>query len=374
MKGLFAREAFRGFGPCPLMGDEPPMSEGAKGRGRRLRAGVRRDVPRLPGVYGMIDATGELIYVGKAKSLRARLMSYFRPGRDEKAAKIVREARRLVWEVAGSEFAAVLREPLLIRRFRPRWNVQFQPKRQRRMYLCVGRRPAPHAFAAPRPPATAAHVFGPFLGAGRTREAAARLNDWFRLRDCPQKQTMRFAGQAELFPLEVAPGCLRHEIGACLAPCAAACTRAEYGEGVNAALAFLRGADGSPVEVLTARMGEASAKKEYELAAVLRDRLGPLEWLWRHLGRLREARLVTGVYPVEQHDGTAAWYAIKHGVVRARLACGDAEAARRILLSGPRDPGPPALDEVDGLLLVNLWFRHQRGERDKVLGVEALGG
>ncbi len=93
MKVLFQRETFSAFGPHALaVGGEPapPFVTRAK-RGCQLRHAVRRDCPRHPGVYGMIDAAGELIYVGKAKSLRSRLLGYFRPNsRDDKAAKIIR--------------------------------------------------------------------------------------------------------------------------------------------------------------------------------------------------------------------------------------------------------------------------------------------
>ena len=101
MNGLFRREAFAGFGPCGLdpAGHARPTFTVRGRRARTLRTGVRRDCDRLPGVYGMIDPNGDLIYVGKAKSLRARLMGYFRKSRDGKAAKIVRDTYRVVWEV-----------------------------------------------------------------------------------------------------------------------------------------------------------------------------------------------------------------------------------------------------------------------------------
>ena len=79
------------------------------GRPSRLRAAVRQECPRLPGVYGMMDEVGELIYVGKAKCLRSRLLSYFRPkSRDPKAGRIVGDARVVAWEPAHGEFAALL--------------------------------------------------------------------------------------------------------------------------------------------------------------------------------------------------------------------------------------------------------------------------
>src|SRR5262249_13400949 len=158
------------------------------------------------------------------------------------------EARRVVWELAPGEFAALLRELELIRRHQPRHNVQGQPLRRRRSYVCLGRRPAAYAFLAARPPATALACFGPVPAVYRAREAVRRFNDWFGLRDCPQRQVMVFADQRELFPAVRTPGCLRHEIGNCLAPCAAACTRAEYRGHVEAAAAFLQGKDEAPLE------------------------------------------------------------------------------------------------------------------------------
>jgi excinuclease ABC subunit C len=374
VKGLFRREAFTGFGPCSLAGHEPTLF-GGHGRARRLRGLVRREVPRAPGVYGMVDVNGTLIYVGKARSLRSRLMSYFVPSRDDKAAHIIREARRIVWEPGPNELAALLREMELIRRWQPRWNVAGQPRRQRRVYLCLGRKPAPYAFVTGKVPSTARVCYGPFPGARRTREACDRLNDWFRLRDCPRKQVMRFADQNELFPMAYTPGCLRHEIGNCLAPCAAACSQPDYAFHVAAARDFLEGRDRTPLEQLTRQMQEAATELRFEQAAVLRDRLGRLEWLWRHLERLREARTISGLYPVDNHDGSQTWYVLRHGVIRRALpvpADADAQArlreqVRALLTAGPRDPGPPGLGEIDGVLVVCGWFRRRQGEREKII-------
>src|SRR5262249_59495239 len=102
----------------------------------------------------MLDANDTLIYVGKAKELRARLLSYFRGrSRDPKAGRILEPTQTVVWEHAASEFAALLRELELIRRWRPRFNVQGQPHRRARTFICLGRRPAPYAFLLRRPPA-----------------------------------------------------------------------------------------------------------------------------------------------------------------------------------------------------------------------------
>jgi excinuclease ABC subunit C len=396
-KGLFQRPAFTGFGPSYLGPPNPP--DEIKGKRARLRAGVRNRVPRLPGIYGMVDAAGELIYVGKARSLRSRLLSYFRPGsRDEKAGRIIADARRLVWEVAADEFAALLRELELIRRWQPRCNVQGQPRRRGRAYVCVGRRPAPQVFLSARPPRGLLGCFGPVLGISKGREAVRQLNDWFRLRDCPRSQEMVFADQRELFPLPRTPGCIRSDIGTCLAPCAAACTLEEYTHGYQAALAFLRGEARATLEILEREMTAAARSLAFERAGVLRDRLESLRWLSNHLTRVRQASGLTGVYPLRGHDGSERWYLIQEGLVRAVLPASQPEPRPPGSQPEPRPPGSgemvaamlegvyrtrgpnqsrdnqsrarkeavpmcPGLEEIDGVLLVDAWFRRHRDER-----------
>jgi excinuclease ABC subunit C len=337
---------------------------------------VRRDCLRLPGVYGMIDPKGELIYVGKAKNLRVRLLSYFRPhSRDPKAGRILKRTRTLVWEVASSEFAALLRELELIQRWQPRFNVQGQPGQRRRVYVCVGRAPAAMVFLAKRPPRTALAGFGPVPAGFKAREAMRRLNDWFRLRDCPQSQEMSFADQRELFALPLTPGCIRHEIGNCLGPCAAACSRADYAASVQAALAFLGGDDDSSLKNVEREMTAAAADLAFERAAALRDKLDSLTWLSEHLRRIREASRHSFVYPVRGHDDAESWYLIHGGRVCAVVPSPADDksrrgAARRIedvygrrsALSIPSGP-----NDLDGVLLVAAWFRCQKEERGNIL-------
>jgi excinuclease ABC subunit C len=326
----------------------------------------------------MIDANGDLIYVGKAKSLRARLLGYFRPNsRQDKAEKIITDTSRLIWEIAPSEFSALLRELELIRRWQPCYNVQGQPRRQRRCYIGVGRRPAPCAFVSTKIPSTAIACFGPFAGVARTRDAVRRLNDWYRLRDCPQKQTMIFSDQTELFPVLRTPACIRHDIGHCLAPCAAACSRQDYAFHVQGALDFLQGKDKTPLDQLEHEMNAAAGELHFERAAVLRDRLDVLQWLFDHLERLRQAVQYSCVYPVTNHDGSRTWYLIRNGLVRAALPAPVDDQSRQRMASILDEmfrascSGPPGIDEIDGVLLVASWFRRHRDQRKLVLSVES---
>lgn len=372
MSRLFPAPPFTGFGPNAF--DLPPPSLQAV-RGRRasiLRDRVREQCPRHPGVYGMIDANGVLIYVGKAKQLRARLACYFRPrSRDPKAGRILKQTRRIIWEPAPNEFAALLRELELIRRWRPRLNVIGQPERRRRTYVCLGRRPAPYLFLARQPPAGAT-AFGP-IPAGRTaREAVRWLNDAFRLRDCPQKQVMRFSEESELFHTERAAGCLRYEIGTCLGPCAAACSWVAYREQVRQARAFLCGKDNSLLDRLEEQMAGAAATLEYERAGILRDKRDALAWVRDQIERVRLARTRQSfIYPIEGIAGEPIWYVIHRGRVECAFgepidAASRQTAADRLQQVYERASPwrePTTAPEVEDILLVAAWFRRHPAER-----------
>jgi excinuclease ABC subunit C len=379
MDSLFSGCTFTDFGPDRLhpVAPPPPVQRIDGPGAARLRRGVRDDGPQRPGVYGMLDRHGNLIYIGKAKSLRTRLLSYFRPrSRDAKAGRIIDHTCAVVWEVCPSEFAALHRELELIRRWRPRFNVQGQPTGLRFSYVCLGRKPAPYIFLARRPPAGTLAGFGP-VPSGRRANAAVRwLNDLFRLRDCAQSQEMVFAEQGELFPLPLTAGCLRHEIGTCLGPCAAACTRADYAAQVAAARAFLGGSAGGLLKRLQRDMAAASAELAYERAAILRDKLHALRWLHEQLEAPRTARQHGSfVYPVAGHDGSQCWYLIRGGrTVTAVAAPTDAESCEQVkrLLEEvyrPEDPagGSERAECVEGVLLVASWFRRYPDERKRLL-------
>jgi excinuclease ABC subunit C len=373
---LFPVDAFAGFGPTTARpaAFEPELGRVKSRKSQKLRAGVRERAPKLPGVYGMLGRYGELIYVGKAKSLRARLMSYFRESRDPKAGRILQHTHTLVWETVCDEFGALVRELELIRRHRPRFNVLGQPGRQRYCYVCLGRGPAPYAYVSRTPAGKDVGVYGPLTSAARAGEAVRRLNDWFRLRDCPQTVSLHFADQGELFTEDRSPRCLRFDIGTCSAPCAGSCTRASYGAQVRAAKRFLDGTDDRPLKDLSAVMLQASAAMEFERAAALRDRLTDLEWLHERLNWLRHARREnTFVYPLAGADGRTVWYLIHRGRVRGACFCPtcptSAVEARALLeqVYG-NDPGPGVTPgQVDHVLLVSAWFRKHPEERTNLL-------
>ncbi len=375
MDRLFPAPEFSGFGPSSqdLVATERPLLVAQAARASGLRVLVRRDVGRQPGVYGMVDGTGRLLYVGKAKALRVRLLSYFRPkNRDSKTTRLLGLTRSIVWEPCTHEFAALIRELELIRRWRPHFNVRGKPTRERPTYICVGRHPAPQLFLARLPPAGVLARFGPLNAGERLTEVVRRLNDHFGLRDCPRPQEMVFADQKELFPIPRSPGCLRYEIGTCLGPCFAACTRAAYRKRVHGACAFLNGENQDPQEAVRAAMASASQALEFERAAILRERLEQLDWLSERLiGMRKERRNQSFVYRTQGTNGESVWFAIHKGrvvnILKAPVAKGERQRTLRALqaIYGPDRIGQSdwAAQEIDHFLLISSWFRHHPDEQ-----------
>lgn len=382
MRELFPLNSVAGFGADPLRPqfESPPFEHvRAESRGE-LRKLVRRHCPKTPGVYGMLDPRGRLIYVGKAKLLRNRLLSYFLKGnRHEKAGRIIEHSRAIVWEPGPCEFAALIRELELIRRWRPGYNVQGQPGRERQVYLCIGRKPAPYVYATREPKGNEIACFGPIKGAGMAREAARRLNDLFHLRDCSQRQSMHFAEQGELFPIERTAGCLRYELGTCLGPCAGLTTRAAYSRHVRAVRDFLEGRDLTVLNRLESKMYAAAERQDFELAAALRDKMAPIQWLRTRLTGLDEARKNHSfIYPVESAERGLNWYLIRQGRVCSAVPeptdavsrRRGAEAIREVYAAKFAWHGVVPSQFVDHVLLVAGWFRRRPEENRRVLSIE----
>lgn len=370
---------FDGFGPSRFRpAEEVPAVHEIRGRGSgALLRGVQKHAPTMPGVYGMLDAHHRLIYVGKAKNLRGRLLSYFRVNsRNPKAGKIIEPTRRLVWEQTGDEFAALLRELELIQQLRPKFNVRGVPGLQRHHYICLGKPPAPYVFVTARPTGKEWAIYGPLVPWYRSEAAARRLNDWFGLRDCPQSVALHFADQGELFDAERSPQCLRYELGTCLGPCAGRCSRSAYAEQVRAVKAFLDGRNRSILHQLRQQMLAAAAAFEFEKAMSLRDKLAAVQWLDERLRLLRRARNQGAfIYPLTGVDHRQRWYVLDRGQVRAVVyaptATNRAAVAAILATTATTPPQPAVLSEaaVDSVLLVAGWFHKYRDERTKLFSL-----
>ena len=342
-----------------------------------MRAAVKAEAKDRPGVYRMLAADGEIVYVGKSKQLRTRLLSYFRcdfPA--DKGARIVREADRIEWDYAPSEFAALLEELRLIKRYRPRLNVAMKRDARHFAFIKLTRGAAPKLLVVRGAGADDAQIYyGPFHGAQRVGEAVRELNDALGLRDCRLDQPMHFADQPELFHLYPrTPGCIRHEIRKCLGPCVGGCTMSQYNERVQQVRGFLDGADDGPLRALREEMVEASARLEFERAGSLRDKLKRLEDLRLQFIKFRFAiETLSFVYTVPGSNGDDRIYLIRRGRVRGERELPRSDEDRSRLMEmvedvfnpSERDSAQLPSHEVDELLLLSSWFRRFPKELDR---------
>jgi excinuclease ABC subunit C len=361
--------AFRGFGRSRYL----PI--GAELQGLRIakelvdvRRALRNGCPAQPGVYGVVDSRDELAYVGMSTALRKRLITYFQSGsaiRKEQA--IAAHAQTIVWEVAGHELAAQLRELELIRRHQPRFNVKGRQPIRPLGFIYVSREDAPRFRIARRVPRGVRASWGPMPMNWRIRDAVEIVNWLFKLSDCSSLVSMHFADQRQLFPLDMRVQCLRGETGSCLGPCAGLCTVAQYAAQLRAAQALVDGRDFGILERLEADLAEAAASQHYERAVRLRDTLEQLQYLWDQLAILRAPPLPDEfVYPLELSD-RPVWYLIASSRVVAAApvptTSDDAHRCARLFAqmlkrsqAAPTDADRPAAQ------IVSSWFRTHPAE------------
>lgn len=323
----------------------------------------------------MLADGGEVLYVGKSKRIRTRLLSYFRAKEGEKALRILRETRSLVWDYEPSEFAALLRELELIKRFRPRYNVRHK-RDGRYSFLKLSAGSAPKLLVVRNVADDSATYFGPFRGGRRISNAVRELNDVLGLRDCALGIPIRFADQPDMFGFDPAPLCHRYELHRCAGPCAALCTQDDYRERVALARAFLDGDADEPLRRLNERMAGAAERWNFEYAAALRDRARRLEALRDEFGRLREALDgLSFLYPVPGIEADDRIYVVRRGTVRAATSSPRTAAECRHLARVAREAfGAPEPDgalvpkhQVDEILLLAHWFRVHPEERARTI-------
>lgn len=331
----------------------------------RLRRRVAALAENRPGVYRMLDAGGRVIYVGKAKRVRARLLAYFRARYpDDKAARIVAAAADIQWDYTPSEFAACLGELRQIQRLRPRFNVQMN-RPGRAAFVKVSDGPAPKIFVGSTVGGDGVTHYGPFRGGAQLRESVRILNVELGLRDCALRMPIVYAEQGDLFTAPRRAACLRYELGSCLGPCGGFVTAAVYEGQVARARAFLEGRAVAPLDRVVEAMTEASETSAYETAARLRDRFEALEWLFAAGGRIRAAiDALSFVYMDPGTYGDDRAYLIRRATVRASAPAPRSPIERqafRALVhehSGPEQATaalPP--DAIDEMVLLLGWFR-----------------
>ena len=329
-----------------------------------LREYVRTHAENRPGVYQMLGADGDPLYVGKSIRVRTRLLSYFRAPPGEKASKLIRETGRIQWEYIPNEFSTLVREMKLIQRWQPRFNVQHKRKR---MYAFVKltREIAPRILPVTRAVPDGSLYFGPFPAVGKVGGTVRELAHVVGLRDCPGSTPMFFDDQLEVFGEGRSPLCMRAELGTCPAPCSGGVSGEDYRQRVAMAQRFLEGRTREPLAALESRMEGAVARLDFEYAAQIRDRIERLRTFQEHLAAFRgRIESLTFLYRVSGFAGDSRLYLIRRGRLRGEFPYPTTEAERReideAVESVYRAPeqGPASLEppEAAEILLVARWF------------------
>jgi excinuclease ABC subunit C len=229
------------------------------------------EIPTQPGVYRWFDANGRVLYVGKAKNLRARLSNYFGPldSLHERTRRMVTSAADVQWTIVKTEYEALQLEFTWIKEFDPPFNVRFKDDKSY-PYLAISTGEAyPRVFITRNRELKGVRFFGPYTQAWAVRETIDTLLKVYPVRSCSKGvfQSAQSSGRA----------CLLGDIGKCAAPCVGRVSSTEHKEIAKQFVDFMSGGDTKHVEVLRQRMYEASENQLYELAGRLRDDVGALE-------------------------------------------------------------------------------------------------
>src|SRR6266567_2512928 len=261
--------------------------------GRAAIARHAKFAPNSPGVYRMIDANGEVLYVGKAKSIRRRIAAYARPtGYDTRIERMIAATASLEFVSTATETEALLLEANLIKRLRPRFNVLLRDDKSFPYILITADHWAPQILKHRGARTRAGHYYGPFASVWAVNRTITALQRAFLLRSCSDG----------FFESRTRP-CLLFQIKRCSGPCTREIDYAEYAELVREANAFLSGRSRTVKDELAAEMEKASAALDFERAAIYRDRLAALSAVQSTQGINPRSTEEADVFAIHQAGG-----------------------------------------------------------------------
>jgi excinuclease ABC subunit C len=268
-------------------------ASGSLAAGRAAIVAHLKHAPSRPGVYRMIDARGDVLYVGKAKNIKKRIAAYARPtGLDTRIERMIAQTRTLEFVVTRTETEALLLEANLIKRLRPRFNVTLRDDKSFPYIVITSDHWAPqllkHRGARTRP----GHYYGPFASVWAVNRTVNALQRAFLLRSCSDP----------FFESRSRP-CLLYQIKRCSAPCTKEIDFQNYAALVREANAFLSGRSKAVKDELAQEMEKASTELDFERAAIYRDRLAALSAIQSHQGVNPRGVEEADVFAVHQQGG-----------------------------------------------------------------------
>src|SRR6202453_3423148 len=247
----------------PAMMPEPPM------KGVAVIEAAMAPMPANPGVYRMLDHKGDALYVGKARSLKRRVLSYTQIGRlPERLRRMVSETAAMEVITTHTEAEALLLEANLIKRLKPRFNIVLRDDKSYPWLMLTEDHPYPQIAKHRGARIRKGSYYGPFASAWAVNQTVTAMQRVFLLRSCADT----------VFANRTRP-CLLYQIKRCSAPCVGRISEPEYGKLVGQAKAFLAGKSGAVQQELAGEMEHAAGAMEFERAAAVRDRIRALTFV-----------------------------------------------------------------------------------------------
>ncbi|HUU36947.1 MAG TPA: excinuclease ABC subunit UvrC [Candidatus Desulfaltia sp.] len=231
----------------------------------KLRAKLA-ELPDRAGIYFFKNRRGEIVYIGKARSLKDRVRSYFLPTSDLKVSQIISETTGLDFILTGSEKEAAFLENNFVQRYQPKFNLRLKDDKSFPYLKLTATETCPGVYLTRKVEDDGASYFGPFSPASQARKTIHLLNRYFGIRGC-----------AEGIPGKRRRPCLEYDLKLCSAPCVGFIGEEDYGERVANARLFLEGRTEQLLRILKEKMSGASRRQEYEQAAHWRDLIRTIE-------------------------------------------------------------------------------------------------
>src|SRR5437660_3009267 len=272
---------------------EDPGEAVVPGAGEDAIARHARHAPASPGVYRMIDARSEVLYVGKAKNIKKRILAYRRPqAHPARIMRMIAATATIEFVSTTTETEALLLEANLIKRLRPRFNVLLRDDKSFPYILITAGETPPmimkHRGARTKP----GEYYGPFASAQAVHRTITALERAFLIRSCTDT----------VYESRTRP-CLLHQIKRCSAPCTGEISHTDYAELVREAKSFLSGKSRAVKEELATEMEKASGALDFERAAIYRDRLAALSAVQSRQGINPRTVEEADVFAVHQQGG-----------------------------------------------------------------------
>ena len=265
------------------------------------------EIPTQPGVYRFRDAEGRVLYVGKAKNLRARLSNYFAPLHTlhERTRRMVTTATSVEWTVVGSDVESLQLEYMWIQEFSPPFNVRYKDDKSYPYMAITLADEAPRVIVTRNRRIPGARYFGPYPKIWAVHDTIDLMIKVFPIRTCSDASYKK--------AMATGRPCFPGQIGRCGGPCSMKVTVEEHRAIVDDFVAFMSGGDARFTRELTARMREASAAMDYESAAVHRDRLQAIDAVLSRSALVLPSDTDADLFGIAEDELSAA---VQHFVVR----------------------------------------------------------